>query len=306
MIALPRTAPGLAILPPVTGDLRVRIDTALMAFLEARRDHVERLDPAALPLVGEVRRLLDAGGKRIRPAFCYWGFRAAGGRDDRDAGAAIVRAAAALELLHTMAIVHDDMIDGAKERRGVASTAVWFSERADELGARGEREGFGQTMSILVGDLAAVFADRLLLESGFPPEALARALAVYHPMREDMAIGQYLGLSRAAHGSVGDPQVAGRAAALKGGGYTVEGPLLIGAALEGRSQTVSECLSRFGRPLGEAFQLRDDLEDGEAAAGVGPETVNGLVAEAKKELDPDLLTAESIPALRRLADMVAM
>ena len=309
MIVPPRTASGLAILPSVTADLRVRIDTALTAFLDARREQVERLDPAALPLVGEVRRLLDAGGKRIRPAFCYWGFRAAEGQDDGDAGAAIVRAAAALELLHTMAIVHDDLIDGAKERRGVATTGVWFSERADELGARGEREGFGQAMSILVGDLAAVFADRMLLESGFSPEASARALAVYHPMREEMAIGQYLGLSRvdgSMGGAAGDPRVARRTAAMKGGGYTVEGPLLIGAALAGNSQAVSELLSRFGRPLGEAFQLRDDLEDGEAAAGVTRETVNGLVAGAKTALDPDVLAAESIPALRRLADLVAM
>jgi geranylgeranyl diphosphate synthase, type I len=287
MIAPPRRAPGLAILPPVTGDLRARVDAALAAFLGARRDQVERLDPAALPLVVEVRRLVEAGGKRIRPAFCYWGFRAAGGEDEGVAGEAIVDAAAALELLHTMALVHDDLIDGAKERRGVGTTAVWFSERADELQARGEREWFGQAMSVLVGDLAAVFADRMLLESGFPPEALARALAVYHPMREDMAFGQYLGLSR-------------------GGGYTVEGPLLIGAALAGGSADVRDCLSRFGRPLGEAFQLGDDLEDGEAAAGVSGETVNGLVAEATTALDPDLLTPESIPALRRLAGVVAM
>jgi geranylgeranyl diphosphate synthase, type I len=248
---------------------------------------------------------VEAGGKRIRPAFCYWGFRAAGGEDEGEAGEAIVGAAAALELLHTMALVHDDLIDGAKERRGVATTAVWFSERADELRARGEREGFGQAMSVLVGDLAAVFADRMLLESGFPPEALARALAVYHPMREDMAIGQYLGLS-AVGGAAGDPGVAPRADTPKGGGYTVEGPLLIGAALAGGSPDVRECLSRFGRPLGEAFQLRDDLEDGEAAAGVSGEMINGLVAEAKSALDPNLLTAGSIPALRRLADTVAM
>jgi geranylgeranyl diphosphate synthase, type I len=305
MIAPPRRAPGLAILPPVTGDLRARVDAALAAFLGARRDQVERLDPAALPLVVEVRRLVEAGGKRIRPAFCYWGFRAAGGEDEGVAGEAIVDAAAALELLHTMALVHDDLIDGAKERRGVGTTAVWFSERADELQARGEREWFGQAMSVLVGDLAAVFADRMLLESGFPPEALARALAVYHPMREDMAFGQYLGLSRGG-GAASDPEVARRAAALKGGGYTVEGPLLIGAALAGGSADVRDCLSRFGRPLGEAFQLGDDLEDGEAAAGVSGETVNGLVAEATTALDPDLLTPESIPALRRLAGVVAM
>jgi geranylgeranyl diphosphate synthase type I len=121
-------------------------------------------------------------------------------------------------------------------------------------------------------------------------------------MREQMAVGQYLDVG----GAAGDPQVARRAAALKGGSYTVEGPLLIGAALAGGSPAVIECLSRFGRPLGEAFQLRDDLEDGEAAAGVTAETVNGLVTEAKGSLDPALLTAESVRALGDLADMVAM
>jgi geranylgeranyl diphosphate synthase type I len=290
---------GLAILPPVTTDLRARVDAALAAFLDARRDQVERLDPAALPLLDEVRRLVDAGGKRIRPAFCYWGFRAAEGED----GEAIVRAGAALELLHTMALVHDDVIDGAKERRGVPSTAVWFSERASELGAPGDPRDFGNSMAILVGDVSAVWADGLLLASGFSPEALFPALTVYHDMREQMAVGQYLDVGGAA---AGDPEVARRAAALKGGSYTVEGPLLIGAALAGGSPEVKGCLSRFGRPLGEAFQLRDDLEDGEAAAGVTPETVNGLVAEAKAALDPDLLSAESVRALEELAGMVAM
>jgi len=298
MIVPPPKRPGLAILPLVTTGLRSRVDAALAAFLDARRDQVERLDPSALPLVNEVRRLVDAGGKRIRPAFCYWGFRAAGGKD----GEAIVRAAAALELLHTMALVHDDLIDGAKERRGVPSTAVWFSERASELGAPGDPMDFGSSMAVLVGDVSAVWADGLLLASGFSPEVLVPALSVYHDMREQMAVGQYLDVG----GAECDPQVARRAAALKGGSYTVEGPLLIGAALAGGSEGMKEGLSRFGRPLGEAFQLRDDLEDGEALAGVTRETVNGLVAEAKASLDPDLLTAESIRALADLTDMVAM
>jgi geranylgeranyl diphosphate synthase type I len=281
MIVPPPNDPGLAILPLVTTDLRARVDAALAAFLDARRDQVEALDPAALPLVDEVRRLVDAGGKRIRPAFCYWGFRAAGGVD----GEPIVRAAAALELLHTMALVHDDLIDGAKERRGVPSTAVWFSERASELGAPGDPRDFGSSMAVLVGDVSAVWADGLLSASGFPPDALARAWGAYHDMREQMAVGQTLDV---------------------GGTYTVEGPLLIGAALAGGTQAVTESLSRFGRPLGEAFQLRDDLEDGEAAAGVTRETVNTLVAEARGSLDPDLLTAESIAALGDLADGMSM
>ena len=286
----------------MTSDLRARIDAALATFLDSRRDRVERLDPEALRLVEEVRRLVDAGGKRIRPAFCYWGFRAAGGGDDADTGDAIVRAAAALELLHTMAIVHDDLIDGSKERRGVPSTAVWFSDRAGDLGAPGDPRDFGTSMAVLVGDVSAVWADGLLLESGFSSEALVPALVVYHDMREQMAVGQSLDVG----GAAGDPEVARRAAALKGGSYTVEGPLQIGAALAGGSTDVRECLARYGRPLGEAFQLRDDLEDGEAAAGVTRETVNGLVAEAKAALDPMRITAEPIGALRELADMVAM
>ena len=293
---------GLAILPPVTTDLRHRVDAALTAFLDGRRERVARLDPGALALVDEVRRLVDAGGKRIRPAFCYWGFRAAGGGDEGETGDAIVRAAAALELLHTMALVHDDLIDGAKERRGVPSTATWFSERASELGAPGDPRDFGSSMAILVGDVSAVWADGLLLASGFSPAALVPTLVVYHDMREEMAVGQSLDVG----GAAGDPEVALRAAALKGGSYTVEGPLLIGAALAGGSTDVRKCLARYGRPLGEAFQLRDDLEDGEATAGVTAGTVNALVAEAKAALDPALLPAESIDALGELADMVAM
>lgn len=275
----------------------------LTTFLEDRLRAVDRLDPAARPPIEEIERLLSAGGKRIRPAFCYWGFRAAGGKDRETRDEPIMRAAAALELLHTMALVHDDLIDGAKERRGVPSTAAWFAERAEELQAKGEPIAFGQTMAVLVGDLAAVLADHLLLESGFSPDALAVALAVYHPMREEMAIGQYLAL--AGPGDDLAPDRASRVAGLKGGRYTVEGPLRIGAALAGGTAAVGECLSRFGRPLGEAFQLRDDLTDGDAAPGVTVETVNGCVAAAKAALDPGVLVAAVVPVLRRLADEVS-
>jgi geranylgeranyl diphosphate synthase type I len=289
----------------MTVDLRSRVDAALTVFLDERLRGVQQDDASAQPLVQEIRRLTDAGGKRIRPAFCYWGYRAAGGPDREAPDEPIVRAAAALELLHTMALVHDDLIDGAKERRGVPATAAWFADRAGELDARGEPGAFGEAIAILVGDLAAVLADRLLLEAGFPTDALARALAVYHPMREDMAIGQYLGLSGAS-AAVGGSGNARRVAARKGGRYTVEGPLLIGVAFAEEASPVGECLTRFGRPLGEAFQLRDDLEDGDAASGVSRDTVNRLVADAKASLEPGVVQPPALSALHDLADRVAM
>ena len=279
-------------------DLADRVDRDLRTFLDERTASLASIDAAATEPAGEIRRLLGAGGKRLRPACCYWGYRAGGGADDPR----IVRAAAALELLHTMAIVHDDLIDGAKERRGVPSTSAWYAARAIELGAAGDPEEFGRSMALLVGDLAAVWADLLFLTSGFAADTLLRAQAEYHVIRDRMAAGQYLDLV----GTGRDPEVARRAAWLKGGSYTVEGPLLIGATLAGAAEPVREGLRRFGRPLGEAFQLRDDLEDGDAAPGVTPTLVNELVDTARGALDPQLFGPEPIEALARLADRVAM
>ena len=100
-----------------------------------------------------------------------------------------MRAAAALELLHTMALVHDDLIDGAKERRGVPSTPRGSRDGPWSSGERGARARSARRWRCSSAICAAVLADRLFLESGFPPDALAGALAVYHPMREAMASG---------------------------------------------------------------------------------------------------------------------
>ena len=143
-----------------------------------------------------------------------------------------------------------------------------------------------------------VLADRLLLEAGFAPERLAGALARYHRMRTEMAAGAYLAIT----GAEAD---ARRLAFLKGGSYTVEGPLLIGAALAGASVQVVTRLERYGEPLGEAFQLLDDLRDGDASAGVSDDDARKLIAEAKDALDPEVLVPDAVTALAHLADLVA-
>ena len=274
-----------------------RVDEALGRFLEVRRQKVARRDPQAALLIDEIQRLVRSGGKRLRPAFCYWGFRAAGGAD----GDPIVQAAAALELLHTMALVHDDLIDGTPVRRGVATTMPRLSDEAREWGlGSGDPEAFGVSGAILVGDLAAVLADRLLLESGFPAPALVRGLAPYHEMRTDMAVGQFLDLAVTPV----DRSAARRIATMKGGSYTVEGPLLVGAALAGGTPFVETRLRRFGAPLGEAFQLRDDLLDGDGLHGATAEDVNALVASAVATLDPEVLDPAAVDALRAMAELI--
>ncbi|MEO8292830.1 MAG: polyprenyl synthetase family protein [Actinomycetota bacterium] len=276
-----------------------RVNGALYAFLAARRQEVEWREPQAVLLIDEMIRLVRAGGKRLRPAFCYWGYRAAGGVD----GEPIAKAGAALELLHTMALIHDDLIDGTSERRGVETTMPSLSRAAAERGlGSGDPDSFGESAALLVGDLAAVLADRLLLESGFPAAALARALAPYHEMRTDMAIGQYLDIAVVPV----DPAAARRIAALKGGSYSVEGPLLVGAALAGATTLVQTRLRRFGAPLGEAFQLRDDLLDGDGRHAATTNDVNALVSTAVAALDPQVLDPTAVESLRSMAGLIAM
>ena len=245
---------------------------------------------AALP-IDEVIRLVEAGGKRLRPAFCYWGFRAAGGRGEEQ----IALAAAAMELLHTMALIHDDLMDATPERRGVPSSAQHLSDEARRRGAP-DPEGTGRSLSILAGDLAAVLADRALLSAGFDPGVLLPALDRYHRMREDMALGQCLDVL----GTEGPGVLV--VAALKGGSYTVEGPLAIGAMLAGAGQPTLDTLAAYGRPLGLAFQVRDDEQDGDALPVPG--RVASLVAAAKAALDPAELDPAAADVLRVLADLV--
>ena len=279
--------------PVDRSDLRLRVEKALGAFLARQRARLDAIDPGLDPVADAIEDFVLLGGKRLRPAFGYWGYRAAGGADD----ARIVRAAAALELLHTMALIHDDVMDGAAERRGRSTAQARQTRAAARRGAE-DPERVGTAVAILAGDLAAVMADELLLGSGFPPDRITAALDRYHRMRTEMAVGAYLDVT-------GMEADARRLAFLKGGSYTVEGPLLVGAALAGAPVQVVARLERYGEPLGEAFQLLDDLRDGDAAAGVSGRDARKLIAEAQDALDPDVLRPEAVAALGHLADRIA-
>jgi geranylgeranyl diphosphate synthase, type I len=215
--------------------------------------------PQSAEAIEELTRSIFAGGKRLRPGFCYCGFIAAGGSH----GPEILAAAASLELLHTLAIVHDDVIDTSPVRRAEPSTFVHIaSQRRGEGAGEDAAKQAGVGAAILVGDLALVLSDELFMESGFPADALALAWKPLTDMRLAAIAGQYLDavLTRRSGLAGFDPEDARRIARLKTARYSVEGPLLFGAALAGGKPRLSEALSAFGMALGEAFQIADDLE----------------------------------------------
>ena len=198
---------------------------------------------------------LLAGGKRLRPAFCYWGWRAAGAEDMPE----IHAAAAALELLHASALVHDDVIDASQTRRGRPASHRLFAAMHAEGGWRGSADWFGTGAAILVGDLLLAWTDELFHGSGLPPAALRGGQPVLDAMRAEMICGQYLDLLGQSAGD-GTVDSALRVTRYKSAKYTIERPLQLGAALAGqRDGPVAAVATGYGMPLGVAFQLRDDV-----------------------------------------------
>ncbi|MDQ2825925.1 MAG: polyprenyl synthetase family protein [Actinomycetota bacterium] len=275
-----RVVPGIAVAPPSLALIAERVEERIRVLLDAELERWSAVDPDLGEPFAALRDLVLAGGKRLRPAFCQWAYVGAGGRAE---DAAVIDAGAALELLHTFALVHDDIMDGSATRRGTDTIHVQFEAAHTMGGWRGEARRFGEGVGILVGDLAFVYADRLL--AGAP----ADALEVFTELRIEVNVGQYLDLLGTVRGQVSEG-TARRISRFKSGKYTVERPLHLGAALAGRLDALAGPLSAYGLPLGEAFQLRDDL------LGVfGDGDVTGKpVGEDLREGKPTLLHAMAV------------
>jgi geranylgeranyl diphosphate synthase type I len=232
-------------------ELRARFNTALTGFI----DRQDPLWPDGAPrgVISTLRRFVLAGGKRLRPTFCYWGWRGAG-RDDTDA---VITAAAALELFHAFALIHDDIIDGSDRRRGEPSVHRLFAELHARSAWRGDPAAFGRNTALLCGDLCAAWAEQMFHECGLPPARIHRAYAIFAEMRTEVIAGQYLDLVS----GVGDGSVASALTVIrmKAARYTVTRPLQIGGLLGGGDRALCAAYAAFGDPLGDAFQLRDDV-----------------------------------------------
>jgi geranylgeranyl diphosphate synthase type I len=236
---------------------RAAVQGELDAFVDARAAELAPLGPDAELLV-EAARGAASGGKRLRAMFCWWGFRAVrpltGDQEER----ALRRAAAALELLHASALVHDDLMDASDTRRGRPSVHRAFEHRHREHGWSGDPEQYGEAAAILLGDLLLSWSDELLRTCGFGAVAVLEALRFFDTTRSEVVTGQFLDVSVQARGA-SDVEDAMRVLRYKSAKYSVERPLHVGAALAGGTDEHVAALSAYGLPLGEAFQLRDDL-----------------------------------------------
>ena len=176
--------------------LRDRVEKTLAAFLAVQRNRILSIDPALADVADALEAFVLGGGKRLRPAFAYWGFRGAGGVDSD----AVVGSLAALELVQASALIHDDVMDCSDTRRGEPSIHRRFAALHHDRDWAGDPGGFGDSAAVLLGDLCLVWSDELLHGAGLDPHALARARPVFDLMRTEVTAGQYLDVLTQATG----------------------------------------------------------------------------------------------------------
>lgn len=237
--------------PVFLGHIAHLVNNRLRSVLEGETQRWSELDANLAQPFDSLSRLVLSGGKYLRSAFCFWGFVGTGG-DPSDSR--VVDAGAAIELMHAFALFHDDVMDGSDTRRGAPTTHTEYSQQHESQHWAGESRRFGEGVAILVGDLAFVYADQLLIDA--PPQVWK----IWNELRLELNIGQYLDLLGTAQGERQRAKTE-RICRYKSGKYTIERPLHLGAVLANPEQSsdVLAALSAYGLPLGDAFQLRDDV-----------------------------------------------
>ncbi|GIG27409.1 polyprenyl synthetase family protein [Cellulomonas marina] len=272
-------------------------------------EHLVRLRPV-LAQAGDDGPVADAleemlrGGKRLRAAFCYWSFRAHGGRPGTPEAEAALRVGASLELFQAAALFHDDVMDESDTRRGRPAAHRAFAARHTAHGWSGRADQFGTSAAILLGDLALVASEQefaaALADAPAPRARSARA--VFDLMRTEVTVGQYLDVLAQVlpwgEEPAADERRARQVVRAKAARYSVEHPLVLGACLADASTVQLAALRAVGLPLGEAFQLRDDL------LGVfgDPTTTGKPAGDDLLEGKRTVLVARAVAAARAAGD----
>lgn len=246
-------------MPSLNASFLAKIARVIDSEIAYERTVLQDLHPEADSLIAAITSLLT-GGKRIRAASLYWAYLASGGKESP----ALLRAATAMEFFQAAALLHDDVMDASDTRRGKPSAHRALAAWHDTQDFHGDSERFGHAGAILAGDLCLTWTDRLYANSGLPTTEISRGRETFDLMRTQLMAGQYLDVLVAARGwenldTAEKVQEALKVLRYKSAKYTIEHPLLIGAACAGADKQTMQHLSTYGIALGEAFQLRDDI-----------------------------------------------
>jgi geranylgeranyl diphosphate synthase type I len=227
----------------LVAEVKRAVEAKLEAILAGAVEAVRPCGNDATQAILALHSLCMRGGKRFRPVLVAAAHEACGGDA---ASEAVVLAGAAIELLQTYLLIHDDWMDDDDVRRGGPSVHAMLRKTA-------KTPHEGDAAAILAGDYASALAQEAIFSIALAGDRVVEAGRMFARVQREVIAGQLLDMAGAPPGGVESMHD------LKTGSYTVRGPLAIGAILAGASLEQRASLDRFASPLGVAFQLRDDL-----------------------------------------------
>ncbi|WKD58983.1 polyprenyl synthetase family protein [Corynebacterium caspium] len=239
-------------------DFSQTIHPLLAQYLDTRLAEISPIGKPVEAAVSYLQNFILGGGKRIRPLYGWAGFVGAGGLAGPEDPQAVLKAVSALEFIQACALIHDDIIDTSDTRRGNPTVHKAVEAQHKQAKWHGDSAHFGHSVAILVGDLATVWADDMLYDAGLSAAALHRLREPWKALRSEVIGGQLLDITLEAHGSE-EEALANNVNRFKTAAYTIERPLHMGAAIAGASPATIAAFRGYGRDIGIAFQLRDDL-----------------------------------------------
>jgi len=255
------------------------IDDELRKFFDAKIKRVEKIDNSALELVENLKEFTLRGGKRVRSILLIFGYKAVGGRNEKE----IIKAALSVELMQSFLLIHDDIIDDDELRRGNPTMHKVYENKYKKDYPSIDSKKFGKDMAIIAGDVSSVLGSEIILNTKFPYRLKVKAIYKFNRVIINTCFGQILDILSETGSDIKEEDII-KIHKLKTALYTIEGPLHIGAILGEASNAQLKTLSEFAISLGQAFQVQDDILGMFGTAETIGKPVGSDIKEGKKTL----------------------
>ncbi|MBU2028883.1 polyprenyl synthetase family protein, partial [Patescibacteria group bacterium] len=231
-----------------------QIDRELTVYLDDKIREAEKQDFFTANLAKQAKKIILSGGKRLRPAFMYWGYMAGGGKEREK----ILKNSISIELVHNFLLMHDDIIDHGQKRHGVATLNAEYSKIGKLFFGQDGAEHFGNSMALIFGDMLSAMSNQVIFTSNFPADLIVKALKQIQAIVSQTVVGEIQDVYMDSSGKTSEEAIL-KMYRNKTACYTIEGPLVLGAVLAGADEKIFKVLSAYALPLGVAFQIQDDI-----------------------------------------------
>ncbi len=270
-------------------EFKKKIDPEIGRYFDRIIQEAGKRDKIIADALRYVKKLILAGGKRLRPSFMYYGYLAAGGKERNE----MLKTSASIELVHIFLLIHDDIIDKDVKRHGIDTVNVRYQKIGEKFFPGVDHNHFGNSMAVIVGDMVSALGNQILYDSKFDSRLIIKALHKLQSLISMTGIGEAQDVYMEYRKKASEKEILAMYEN-KTAKYTIEGPLHLGAILGGANDSLLKILTDYSLPVGIAFQIQDDIlgvfgNEEKLGKSVGSDISSGkqtlLVVKAREKTD---------------------